>query len=320
MDWNDLRLFVLAARLGGLAAAARAAGVSPPTLGRRLQALEAATGRSLFERRPSGYVLTDAGRDLLAHAEPVEAAMLDVERWRDHGAAGRPVRVSAGSFTSRFLAQHLGEIAGPGDDHRLQLLTAEVRLDIGRRAADIGIRNLRPEEAWLAGQRIGEVAYAIYGAAGGRSRASSPRPRRRRIPRGGCGRDTRTRSPSRRPARGSCSTSRSQAPDGRCCPASSATPSRGSTGSRRLPELTTGQWLVMHHEERHDPAVREVARRIARLLRAHRASSSVSQGRQPSPGVIRDGTRSRVSGSCTGRRRCARPAPPAAASGSASRN
>ena len=49
MDWNDLRLFVLTARLGGLTAAARAAGTSPPTLGRRLQALEAGLGRSLFE-------------------------------------------------------------------------------------------------------------------------------------------------------------------------------------------------------------------------------------------------------------------------------
>jgi hypothetical protein len=28
----------------------------------------------------------------------------------------------------------------------------------------------------------------------------------------------------------------------------------------------------MHHEERHDPAVRLVAGRLARLLRAHRAA------------------------------------------------
>ena len=162
MDWDDLKLFVLVARLGGLSAAARAAGLSPPTLGRRLQALEASLGRHLFERRASGYVLTADGRELLAHAEPVEAAMLGVERWRDQGAAGRTVRVSAGTWTSRFLAQHIGEIVEPGDAFRLQLLSAEARLDIGRRAADIGLRNRRPEEAWLAGQRVGQVAYAVY--------------------------------------------------------------------------------------------------------------------------------------------------------------
>ena len=39
-----------------------------------------------------------------------------------------------------------------------------------------------------------------------------------------------------------------------------------------IAELTAEQWLVMHHEERHDPAVRLVTRRIARLLRAHRAA------------------------------------------------
>ena len=34
-----------------------------------------------------------------------------------------------------------------------------------------------------------------------------------------------------------------------------------------IPELRTDQWLVSHHEERHDPAVRTVADRIAVLMR-----------------------------------------------------
>ena len=167
MDWNDLRLFVLTARLGGLTAAARAAGTSPPTLGRRLQALEAALGRSLFERRPTGYVLTAAGRDLLAHAEAVETAMHGVERWRDQGVAGRTVRVSAGTWTSRFLAAHIAEIVAAGDGFRIAFLTAEERLDIGRRAADIGLRSRRPQEAWLAAQLLGRVEYAVYERAAG---------------------------------------------------------------------------------------------------------------------------------------------------------
>ena len=39
-----------------------------------------------------------------------------------------------------------------------------------------------------------------------------------------------------------------------------------------IADLTHEQWLVMHHEERHDPAVHTVARRLARLFRAHRAA------------------------------------------------
>jgi DNA-binding transcriptional LysR family regulator len=283
MDWNDLRLFVLTARLGGLAAAARAAGVSPPTLGRRLQALEAATGRSLFERRASGYVLTDAGRDLLAHAEPVEAAMLDVERWRDHGAAGRTVRVSAGSFTSRFLAQHFGEILAAGDAFRLQLLPAEARLDIARRAADIGIRNRRPEEAWLAGQRIGEVAYAVYGPVG-----AAP---------SGFVASLEATTPSARWLRARHADAiavevgsprlvldLALAGAGRALlPCFVGDPEPGLVRLETLPELATEQWLVMHHEERNDPAVRLVARRIARLLRAHRAAFLGRSAPEPEP-------------------------------------
>jgi DNA-binding transcriptional LysR family regulator len=246
--------------------------VISPTLGRRLQALEAATGRSLFERRASGYALTAAGRDLLAHAEPVEAAMLDVERWRDQGAAGRTVRVSAGSFTSRFLAQHLGEILTAGDDFRLQFLSAEARLDIGRRAADLGIRNRRPEEAWLAGQRVGEVAYAIYAAIGAEAR--------------GFVASTETTTPTAQWLRArhaeaiavEASSPRlvldlALAGAGRALlPCFVGDAEAGLVRLETLPELATETWLVMHHEERHDPAVHLVARRIAQLLRAHRAA------------------------------------------------
>jgi len=34
-------------------------------------------------------------------------------------------------------------------------------------------------------------------------------------------------------------------------------------------ELETDQWLVSHHEERHEPAVHAVAERIAALMRRH---------------------------------------------------
>ena len=274
MDWNDLKLFVLVARLGGLSAAARAAGLSPPTLGRRLQALEASLGRHLFERRASGYVLTEAGRDLLAHAEPVEVAMLGVERWRDQGAAGRTVRVSAGTWTSRFLAQRVGEILGPDDGFRLAFLAADARLDIGRRAADIGVRNRRPEEAWLAGQRIGEAAYAVYGPAGGAAAA-------------GFVATTETITPSSQWLRahhaGAIAVEVSsprlvldmvRAGAGQAvlpCFVGDAEPGLVRLGAA-IAALTHDQWLVMHHEERHDPAVHLVARRLARLFRAQRAT------------------------------------------------
>src|SRR5690606_31218604 len=48
------------------------------------------------------------------------------------------------------------------DRFTLELVTASHKVDIGRRNADIGIRNQRPSEQSLAGRLVGRVAYALY--------------------------------------------------------------------------------------------------------------------------------------------------------------
>ena len=98
-SWDDLRLFLDVARLGGLSAATGTTGLSAATLGRRVTALERQVGEALFHRSQSGYRLTQAGEDLLARAEDVEAAMLSLKRWKDGAIGERVVRVSAGSWT-----------------------------------------------------------------------------------------------------------------------------------------------------------------------------------------------------------------------------
>ena len=54
MEWSDLRVFLAIAREGTLGAAARKLAQTQPTMGRRLRALEAALGQSLFQRTPQG--------------------------------------------------------------------------------------------------------------------------------------------------------------------------------------------------------------------------------------------------------------------------
>ena len=74
MDWNDLRHFLAVARTGSTLAAGRELGVSQSTTARRIEALETAIGVKLFERRQSGYALTEAGQALLETAVTVENA------------------------------------------------------------------------------------------------------------------------------------------------------------------------------------------------------------------------------------------------------
>ena len=80
MEWSDLRVFLAVARAGTLGAAARRLGQSQPTMGRRLRALEAVVGHTLFQRTGDGFVLTDEGASVLGHAERIEEEVLSVQR------------------------------------------------------------------------------------------------------------------------------------------------------------------------------------------------------------------------------------------------
>ena len=61
LDWDDVRYAVALARHGSLSATARALGVNHATVSRRLDGLERALGRPIFDRRPDGYRPNAAG-------------------------------------------------------------------------------------------------------------------------------------------------------------------------------------------------------------------------------------------------------------------
>ncbi|MER9563482.1 MULTISPECIES: LysR family transcriptional regulator, partial [unclassified Mesorhizobium] len=64
IGWDDLRLFLDVARLGGLSAATGTTRRSAATLGRRVTALEKQIGEPLFVRQQTGYRLTPVGEEL----------------------------------------------------------------------------------------------------------------------------------------------------------------------------------------------------------------------------------------------------------------
>lgn len=278
IGWDDLRLFLDVARLGGLSPAARTTGLSPATLGRRVTALEKQIGKPLFSRGPTGYRLTEEGEDLLERAEEVEVAMVSLVRWQEGTGGRRTVRVSAGSWTSEFLARNIGALWQAGEGIEIEFVTATERVDIGRRNADIGIRNARPTEQWLAGQMTGHVAFALYS---GRERING-------VEAGmfvGLVRDKATAPSARWLAAHHGDRVGIRANDGLTvrelvvngaglavlpCFVGDDDP-RLVRIARLIPELTSEQWLVTHHEQRHDPEIRKVVDRIAALLRERRA-------------------------------------------------
>ncbi|HWA59720.1 MAG TPA: LysR family transcriptional regulator, partial [Caulobacteraceae bacterium] len=104
-DWDDLRIFIAAARAGALAGASAKLGIDTATVGRRVARLETALKATLFIRSPTGLQLTAAGAQLLARALDAETAMEAVSRSTRPDLVAGTVRISAAEgFGSAVLA------------------------------------------------------------------------------------------------------------------------------------------------------------------------------------------------------------------------
>ena len=83
--WELFRTFLEVARDGSLSGAARKLALTQPTVGRHIDALEAALGLSLFSRSPKGLTATPAALELVGHAEAMAAASAALRRTASSG-------------------------------------------------------------------------------------------------------------------------------------------------------------------------------------------------------------------------------------------
>ncbi len=71
MEVHQLHYFMAVAEHGGMRAAARACGVTQPSLSKQIQKLEEELGHRLFDRLPRGAALTAAGQSLRPRAQTI---------------------------------------------------------------------------------------------------------------------------------------------------------------------------------------------------------------------------------------------------------
>ena len=169
LDWGDLRFFLELARGGSLSGAARRLGVDRNTVARRVGALEAALGLTLFERGPQGWSRTAAGEELASLASRVEEDVLALARHAD--ATDRELSGTVRLTTASHLCSELLVPALPALRQRHPGLLLEVAVDqrlfdLTRREADLALRLGRPREAGLVMRKLGELAYGLYAARG----------------------------------------------------------------------------------------------------------------------------------------------------------
>jgi DNA-binding transcriptional LysR family regulator len=165
LEWDDFRVFLAIARHGSLTAAARALRVTQPTMGRRLEMLEERLGTKLFERTPTGPVLTDLGAAILDNAEQMEQAALAAERriaGHDNGLHGAVRMTSLEWFGNHVLAPTLALFSARYPQIAVELVADARPYNLARREADIAIRFVRFEQNDVVQRKIADFAYGLY--------------------------------------------------------------------------------------------------------------------------------------------------------------
>ncbi|WP_279481918.1 LysR family transcriptional regulator [Aureimonas sp. SK2] len=178
MNWDDVRVFLAVARAGQILSASRRLGLNHATVGRRLDALEAALGARLFERRPNGCALTGEGEAFLPAAERMEAEAQSARALvgeTDLALSGT-VRIGApDGFGTAFLAPRLGPLMERHPGLTLQLVPVPRAFSLSRREADIAITVERPEQGRLVARRLVDYSLRAYASKAYLDLAGRPR-------------------------------------------------------------------------------------------------------------------------------------------------
>lgn len=164
-DWNKARSFLVAAEEGTLSAAARALGLSQPTLSRQIDALEAELRVVLFERVGRGFVLTPAGRELLEHVRGMgeAATRFSLSASGQSQSIDGLVRITATDVASAFvLPPIINRLRRKHPGIEVELVASNASADLRRREADIAVRNVASTHPEIIVKKIRDDAAHLY--------------------------------------------------------------------------------------------------------------------------------------------------------------
>lgn len=168
-EWNDFRVFLTVARLGTISLAGEQLDIEHSTVSRRIDRLEAQLGVTLFDRRRSGYFLTDAGNALIPHAEKMESALLaaiDESLIRTNSISGK-VRVGTPeAFGINVLTPGLVDFRRQYPRIEIELMAAPQFPSLITREVEILVTLDPPKMGRYKIARIVDVQYFLYASPG----------------------------------------------------------------------------------------------------------------------------------------------------------
>jgi DNA-binding transcriptional LysR family regulator len=164
-SWDWYRTFQAVVELGSLSAAARELGLTQPTVGRHVDALERELGGELFTRSPTGLLPTELAHEISPYAAELcttSAALLRAASAR-RGAIAGTVRISASEVIAvEVLPPILAELQEAHPDLVLEVSASDAIEDLLHREADVAVRTAEPAQEALIVRKIGGLPIGMF--------------------------------------------------------------------------------------------------------------------------------------------------------------
>ncbi|MBV8604841.1 MAG: LysR family transcriptional regulator [Pelomonas sp.] len=165
IGWELYRSFLGVLEAGSLSGAARALGITQPTVGRQVAALERALGLVLFTRSQTGLLPTEAATDLRATAAAMAhlAAAFERAAERGPGPVSGAVRIGCSEVVGVEVLPPI--VARLRDAHpalEVELVLDDRVQDLLHREVDIAVRMTRPHQAQLLARRVGRIEVGLH--------------------------------------------------------------------------------------------------------------------------------------------------------------
>ena len=163
---DDLLILLAVGRTGKYTTAADELGLNHTTISRRIAALELAVGGRVLARVSGGWELTELGREALAAAEAVEAAVrsLSTEAGGKRALEG-VVRISASDgFSAYIAAPAAAAVQREHPNVAVEIVAATRRASQQRSGLDVEVVVGEPTVHRAKALRLGDYCLGLYGS------------------------------------------------------------------------------------------------------------------------------------------------------------
>lgn len=163
--WDDQRAFLTVLDTGSLSAAARALGLTQPTVRHRVEALERAIGQPLFVRGVNGLAPTPEALGLAGYVRRMAHASEAFRREAEGSAAevAGPVRLSVSDFVGiEVVPTMLAALRELHPRLAVELLLTNANTDLPGQEADVAVRMARPSQGSLVARHVGSIPLGFF--------------------------------------------------------------------------------------------------------------------------------------------------------------